>query len=145
MRQKSMHNKHEFDARSYKFVDPTNACCVISEHCKYCSANIWHSNQKQYPSDDIKNWWRHNRSWCSIKQITNVCLLLHQTNLNGASKKKDNRIITFSAPSKLLVSKRRWCCVKHNFKRVREGKAEDIISSCKTGLYKPQGKILFFR
>ena len=35
MRQQSMHDKHEFDARSYKFVEPTKASyCneyVISE------------------------------------------------------------------------------------------------------------------
>ena len=73
---------------------------------------------KQYPFDDIKNWFHHNRSWCSIEQITNVCLLLHQTNLNGISKKEDTRVITFSAPSKFLVSKRRWCRAKHNSKRV---------------------------
>ena len=59
MRQQSMHDKHEFDARSYKFIEPTNAryCneCVISEHCKCWSPNIRHLNQKQYPFDNIKN------------------------------------------------------------------------------------------
>ena len=44
MRQQNMHDKHEFGARSYNFVEPINDryCneCVISEHCKYWSANI---------------------------------------------------------------------------------------------------------